>query len=180
MNITITEALAEIKTVSKRIASKREFIMQYIIRMEGLKDPLEKDGGSAASIEKELQAVSDLEKRIIELRIGIQRANDTTDVTLEKVTKTISEWLIWRREVAPSRKSYLNRLKMGLSSTRGEAQRKGFNVFSQVNQNQADKPTDFIVNINEKKLAEEIEMMENILSQLDGQLSLMNATVTIQ
>lgn len=42
MSITITEALAEIKTVAKRIEKKRDFIRAYLSRQEGVRDPLEK------------------------------------------------------------------------------------------------------------------------------------------
>ena len=82
MGITITEALAEIKTIGKRIASKQAFIGQYLARQDGVRDPLEKDGGSAEVIKRERQAIGDLETRIITLRQGIQHANDETKVSV--------------------------------------------------------------------------------------------------
>ncbi len=39
--------------------------------------------------------------------------------------------------------------------------------------------TDLLVNIDETALAREIEQFEDTFGQLDGQLSLKNATVTI-
>jgi hypothetical protein len=36
-----------------------------------------------------------------------------------------------------------------------------------------------VININEQELAKEIELLEDTLGQLDGQLSLKNATVPI-
>ena len=44
--MTITEALAEIKTIQKRIDKKREFILHHTYRQHTLRDLLEKDGGS--------------------------------------------------------------------------------------------------------------------------------------
>ena len=44
--ITVTEALAEIKTTQKRIEKKREHILNFAWRQERMKDPLERDGGS--------------------------------------------------------------------------------------------------------------------------------------
>lgn len=41
----ITEALAELKTLNKRVEKKKEYVKAYLYRQEGLKDPLEKDGG---------------------------------------------------------------------------------------------------------------------------------------
>ena len=55
MPITITEALAEIKTVGKRVEKKREFIKSFLARQDGIKDPLEKDGGSYQAIARERQ-----------------------------------------------------------------------------------------------------------------------------
>lgn len=177
MSITITEALAEIKTIHKRMAKKREFCGQYLARQDGIKDPLEKDGGSFSAIVRERQAIADLEKRIVTLRRGIQTANEATIVTINSVSLTIADWLVWRRDVAPGRKEFLDNLRATLNRVRGEARKQGANMVSAGAQ--AEKPTDFIVNINEQELAAEIEKLEDTLGQLDGQLSLKNATVQI-
>ena len=50
MPITITEALAEIPTIEKRITKKQEFITNYLFRVSSTRDPHEKDGGSAELI----------------------------------------------------------------------------------------------------------------------------------
>lgn len=167
--MTITEALAEIKTILKRIQSKKEFIGQYLIRLENVKDPLEKDGGSFKNIEQELQAISDLEDRIVELRRNIQSANEANTITLEGVTKSISDWLTWRREVASAHESFLLKVRRTLDDTR-VAQRRNFGL---------EKPQEIVVNVDEKKLSADIEKVQNILGQLDGQLSLKNATIVL-
>lgn len=177
MPITITEALAEIKTVGKRIEKKRETLLGFLGRQEGLKDPLEKDGGSIAFIARERQAVDDLEARIVVLRRGIQRANDGTPVTVGGITKTISDWLVWRRDVAPKRKEFLTKLRTGVQSGREQAKRAGVGFVGPGET--ASKPQDFVINVSETELALEIETMESILGELDGQLSLKNATVPI-
>lgn len=150
----ITEALVEIKTLTKRIEKKREFIKQFLARQEGFKDPLEKDGGSAAVIARERQSMDDLEDRIVELRLGIQRAHAVTALKVGDKTKTIAAWLIWRRDVAPLRQQNLAALRSVLVTVRDQA----------------------------KCLYREIEALEETeetLDQLDGQLSLLNATVAI-
>src|SRR5579863_1653454 len=63
--LTITEALAEIKTINKRLESKRESVRNYIARDVRVRDPLEKEGGSAEFIKRERQAIIDLEERIV-------------------------------------------------------------------------------------------------------------------
>jgi hypothetical protein len=175
--ITITEALAEIKTAEKKIKKKREFILQFLSRQEGLKDPLEKDGGSVEMIQRERQAISDIEKRVVELRQGIAKANEKTTISFGDDTRPISEWLTWRREIAPGQNDFLRALNFRLNSVRDNAKRMGNAIVA--GGAQPEKPTDVIVNINETELAREAEKLEEILSNIDGQLSLKNATVTI-
>lgn len=179
MSITITEALAEIKTIGKRIEKKREFIGQYLGRQDGLRDPLEKQGGSFEAIRAERQSISDLSDRIVELRRGIAKANDHTVLTVNGITKSVSEWLVWRREIAPGHVAFLGRLRAGLSQIRTQAARNNAAVV-QANASTGDnKPTDHIINLDERELASEIERLEDTLGQLDGKLSLVNATIPI-
>jgi len=177
MSLTITEALAEIKTISKRITTKKNFVLTYIARADGFKDPLHGDGGSFEALRRERQAIDDLEQRLVALRRGIQKANDATMVTLEGIEMSIADWLVWRRDVLPTRKDYLNEIRQKLSATRDQAKRSGQNLVTQGQQ--AVTPSDVIININEQDLAKDIEMLVNIEGQLDGQLSLKNATTQI-
>ena len=179
MSITITEALAEIKTIAARLAKKRDTINGYIARIEGVRDPLEKSGGSAKVIREERQAIADLESRLIALRLGISRANDATVVTILGQSRSISEWLTWRRDVAPGQRQFLAGLMANLKHIRDQAKSKGASVVSaSVGVGEA-QPTDIVVNIEERELGQEIELLEDIFGQLDGQLSLKNATTTI-
>ncbi len=98
-------------------------------------------------------------------------------VTINGTTHSIADWLVWRREVAPQVKGLLQGLRQGLASLRQQAQQKGIAVRA-VDQG-AQAPTDVIVNLDEKALADEIEGLEDTLGQLDGVLSLKNATVLI-
>lgn len=182
MPLTITEALAEIKTIGKRISSKQEFVQTYLFRQEGLKDPLDKDGGSVEAVRREQQAMSDLFIRIIALRRGIQHANDTTQITIGGTTRSIADWLTWRRDVAPELQRQLSAIRTRLAALRTQAQRGGSAVIGAAvaSVTQDAKPTDFIVNIDEAQLAVTSEGLEETLGTLDGQLSLKNATVMIE
>lgn len=180
MGLTITEALAEIKTINKRIEKKREFVLHYLYRQEGLKDPLEKDGGSVDVIARERQGIADLEARIVTLRRGIQRANDTTMVTINGMSNTIGDWLTWRRDVAPNMQGFMSMIRQRLAMMRDQAKRGGSAVIQQNVVSPDTKPTDYIVNVDEADLAKEIEALEDTLGQLDGQLSLKNATIMIE
>ena len=178
MALTITEALAEIKTIQARLTKKREFITRYIARQDGQKDPLANEGGSREAIKRERQAMTDLEARIVAIRAAIQRANASTSITVGATTRPIADWLVWRREVAPNTKAYVAGIIGGLASMRADAQRKGLAVRG--DEKEVTSPNDIVVNVEEKALADEVEAMESTLGTLDGQLSLKNATTVIE
>lgn len=173
---TITEALAELKTLAKRIETKRGFVMSALWRQDMLRDPHEKDGGSRVVIERERQAIADLEERSVSIRRAITDANRTTTITISGRTRPIHDWLVWRREVAPGQKKVLQDISKTLSTVRAEMQKKGLSFASGVET----KPTDIVVHVTETEVAAELEEIENILGTLDGQLSLKNATVVIE
>ena len=172
----ITEALAEIKTLGKRIEAKRGGLMPYLARQDGLKDPLDKEGGSREFVRRERQAIRDLEERIITLRRGIQVANYITSLTVQGVERPIQDWLTWRREVAQGQKALLTSIRQAVQQARQQATQKGFAVVASGTPTQ---PTDLLINVDEAELAGEIDRLETTLGELDGQLSLKNATVSI-
>lgn len=173
--MTITEALAELKTIEKRINSKIEFVYTYLMRFDNMKDPLEKDGGSAKAVKAEQQAITDLETRVVEIRRAIQKANEETKITIEGEEKSIADWLVWRREVAPRTEQFLNGMRTRLTSARSQLSRQPTWGKAETNE----KPLDIVVSINESDLAKETEKVKSILGQLDGLLSLKNATVVV-
>ena len=173
---TITEGLQEIKTLTKRIVKKRDFIKGYLWRQNHIKDPHEKDGGSNALIAKERQAIQDLEDNIIAIRCKIAIANSGNSITVCGDTRTISEWIIWRREIAQPRKNFLESMHTSVKSARAQAIQNGLQV---VDSESKAAGADIIVNVDEKMLYDSIEKMTEILSELDGQLSLKNATLSI-
>lgn len=175
--ITITEALQEIKTIDARIQKKKEFVFTYLWRQNTQRDPHEKDGGSAVLIAQERQAISDLLERKISIRTSTNVANSENSITVGKTTRTISEWLVWKRDVAPILKSVLNETAGKLQAMRQEVARKGLNVTQNA---PSEVTTDVIVNINENDLSKQIEELEETLSTLDGQFSLKNATIKIE
>lgn len=175
--LTITEALAEIKTIGKRTQKKREFIGQYAFRQEVVRDPLENQGGSKVTIAAELQAVRDLEERLITLRRAIAKANAETSVTVGGVTRSLQDWLTWRREVSGQRKAAVSAMLSSVQGFRNKQVQAGYTFHTEPSATPTDK--DIIVNVDERALAQEAEELEKILGTLDGLLSLKNATVTI-
>lgn len=174
--MTITEALQEIKTINKRIEKKREFVKSYLWRMSQIKDPHEANGGSHHVIMQERQSIEDLEDNIVDLRRRIAEANAKTEITVSSITKSIADWIVWRREIASERRQFLQSMSSRIKSAREQATQKGIQI---VNSELQAGNNDLVININEKALSMDIERIEDILSTLDGQLSLKNATVNV-
>jgi hypothetical protein len=184
MGMTITEALAEIKTIGKRLEKKKSGVLGNIGRDSRLLDSFE--GGSVEYVKRERQAIADLEKRIIAIRTAIQKSNLTTTATVGKETMTVGEWLTFKREVASGRQGFLSLINQAVQQIRAKVNKEG----GRVNVGAANataiveaspKPAyEVILHINEKELLEEQEALETVLGELDGKLSLLNATTVIE
>jgi len=183
VKITITEALAELNTINKRLERKRASVLPYIVRDMKMVDPMAKSGGSEKFIKEERQGIRDLEKRIIQIRTAIQKANLVNKITLGDQEMTVAEWLTWRREVSEHATTFLRQLNQSLMNARAQLEARGGRVIAaaaaSVDMAPGDKPQ-AVVNLDEKGLLEEQESMEKLLGDLDGKLSLFNATQTIE
>lgn len=173
--ITITEALADIKTIGKRVAKKQEFVGSYLARVEAAKDPHAAHGGSAKVIDSERQSISDLWRRVVTIRTAIADANRAALLSIGDRTMTVAEWIVWRREIAPQIQTWNGALRKGVENARAAAKKNGSTLASTDTGN----PQDIIINIDERRLMEEIDSVEQVLGELDGKLSLHNARTTI-
>jgi len=173
MKMTITEALAEIKTIDKRLQKKVEFVGQYVALPSMLKDPLAKQGGAAAVVAETLQSVSDLQRRKTGIRLAVQEANVATELSIGSRRCSVAEWIIWRREVSGQEMSLLRGIQQQINRARQQMLERKGSVQPPVT------PEDIAVAVDEKKPADDIEHLEDVLGQLDGKLSLKNATVLV-
>jgi len=175
-NFTVTEALAEIKTIDKRVGKKRSFITDNLLRQEQLKDPLAKGGGQEAVIKVEMQSMNDLLQRQERLRSRINGSNLVTTIEIGGTVKSIAGWIIWKREIAPGEGEFMADVMSRLRQIRDRGRREGVRL----GDNEQLRPTDYHVNIDEQQLAALSELLEDILGKLDGFLSLKNATTFIE
>jgi len=136
-------------------------------------DPLEKDGGSSKVLLEHRQAIKDLEERAVLLRSAINISNQTTNLTIGGKTRAVADWLVWRREVMPAYQTFLLQMNADIHGRRNGGA--GF-----YRSGEDDPTTNVIVNVDEKALGDEAEELEEILGNLDGQLSLLNATITVE
>jgi hypothetical protein len=171
--LTVAEALAEVATIGRRLEQKHCLIATYLLREQQYRDPLRGEGGSAAVLARELASVRALHERMVLLRRLIQNAYERTTITFGEQTRSLADWLTWKREVSARRAGFLRKLSARITRARGEAARQGRERAA------GDKPADVIVHLNETELAEDQESLEELLGYLEGQLALKNATLTI-
>ncbi len=176
MEMTITEALAKTKTLKARIEKRRSSLMEYLCRDKQLTDPMASEGGSPEYIEREQQAIKDLEEELVRIRVAIQDANMNTPLTVGTWEHTVAYWLNWRREVADGNKQFLLNMAAYISRYREKAAEKGYTIGRENNEAEAKQ---ILVNIDEAALAKRIDTAEQVLGELDGKLSLINATTTV-
>lgn len=174
--ITITEALAETKTIEKRLAKKKQWVMASLFRQEGMKDPNEKEGGTPKLLASELQSILDLGIRLIGIRRAIANANASETITIAGWTQSISDWLTYRREILPKEKQFVAEMRQRIDAVRADSLKRGFAVA----EGTGTKPTDIVLHLSEAELAKKIEFLEELEGTLDGQLSLKNATIMVE
>lgn len=171
--ITITEALAELKTIGKRIQKKVETVATYSTRFDNITDPFE--GGSTRKLAAEMQSVADLQARITNIRTAIQRVNLDTMLTIGSSTMSIASWLVWRREVATGQAAAISTILRSVEA----GKRKAEQMSNQPIEEGAKRPS-LLVNVNEERLLTQYQEINDVLGALDGKLSLINATTFIE
>lgn len=175
--MTITEALAEIRTLEKRVAKKREEIQQYLYRQHGIRDEMEDHGGSAAYIEKLEQSIADLLSEHTWIRTEIQRMNLLTVLEIEGIEHTVAQWLVWKREISEGERTHVATITQMMASMRERARRDGVAAVSR--ETDAEDRKDYILHIDPAAHAERADQLEKVLGLLDGKLTLVNSTTTI-
>jgi len=173
---TITEALAELATIDKRLSKKSEEMKPYVAHDDQIKDPFIKTGGSEKYIVEQRQSFNDLQTRKINLRGAIARANAETMIQIGKQEMSVADWLVWKRECYGVKSGMLKGLLSHVQGARAEAQKRGVGF---VKQESVSVPEDIVVCLDEQALIEELDELEETYGRLDGLLSLKNATTTI-
>lgn len=163
--------------MKKKIEKKEQTIKQNLVRVEHVKDAFESVGGSQAFITSEIQSLGDLRRRYVAIRGAIAKANLENRIQLENFDLTIADWLVWKREVAQNELNFFNLAHQSVKNELDRASKqpqaykdeKGESHFVKVVAN-ADYPT----------LVKRAETLQTLLDQLDGKLSLKNATVMVE
>lgn len=181
--MTVTEALAELKTIEKRLEKKRPSVLPFLVRDSRITDPLKR--GSETFVREVRQSVTDLEARYCQIRTAIQNVNLVTRLTLNGEEKTVANWLVWKREVAPKRESFLcsmhAHIKQAKATIQAGHERAARELrFKDPSEAEETAPPNVLVCVDEEELIKDIEAHEKLTGDLDGKLSLLNATTRIK
>ena len=177
--ITITEALSEVNLVKKKIVARTAEISPYVTRYSNITDPFEKSGGSSTKINADMQAIRDLSVRLQKLRHEISQANLTNTMTVEGETKSIHDWLTWKREVYDVQRTLLGNTITQVRQAHAKLSGQSPPAFRDDKTGEP-KFASLIVNVDLDALTKELEKVEQLHERLDGQLSLKNATITVE
>lgn len=176
MELTITEALSEIKLTQAKIGKKREFVLEYLTRPSSRVDPLSESGGTTQMIAQQLQSIRDLQERVIGLRNAINRANNDNMISLNSVKRTIADWLVWKRDVWPGEANFWAKIGKDISNARYAMDYDGVRP----HKTGATTPDDLIVHIDEAEMMKIVEQLQDTENRLDGLLSLKNAQIMVE
>ncbi len=181
VRMTITEGLAEIKTLNARIDKTGRDLLPFVCRPSTLRDPLEKEGGSVEFVRRQRQSVTDMMTRIADIRMAIEETNLETELTIDKQTRPVKWWLTYRHEIHQKHADLLNRIMVTTADNRRQlmnTQRQ--RAIATPTNAAASEPTEITANYNETELIAESDGVQKLIGTLDGQLSLINATTFIE
>lgn len=177
MVMTITEALAEIKLITNKLMKKKEWCVTNVVRFKHAPDPYADKGGTKVVMSQELQSIEDLEGRIAAIRTAIMKANLENTADVMGTTKTIYEWLVWRKEIASNKRSFLQQI---YSTAKNSVDRHA--ASPQVCKSESGVVTlvEMEVNVDYGDYNNKAAYVLEVFDKLDGILSLKNATITIE
>jgi hypothetical protein len=177
--MTITEALAEIKLINSKLEKKRTRVLSHLVRRTDQDDPLKAEGGSVNFIASEIQAIVALESNIIAIRAAIMSANLHHSAEVMGKTKTLFEWLVWKREVVENIKKFYDSI---YKNAKFEVEKSRANPSVKMKPDQNTIPELVLVepNLNYMEFSKKHEEVCDMLAKLDGILSLKNATIVVE
>lgn len=175
--MTITEALAEIKLLQKKIESKRSTVTSNLVRQKQMPDPFQSDGGGQQVMTREIQAVTDLFTRLVSIRGAIAEANLTNKITVAEETKSIHDWLTWKREVAEPLRNFYQTIHVTIKEA---LIRQSTNPVVYKDEEGKVHMVEMVPNADYAEFIKRAEKTQDKFERLDGLLSLRNATITVK
>lgn len=174
--MTITEALSEINLIKKKLEHKKKNTLTLLIKPDHTPDIYATEGGTPVFLKREFQSIDDLYRRFIKIRSAISKANIENDITLGERTQSIHDWLTWKREISKDETNFVNTV---VTQTKGQLDEIGKSprCFNDTE----GKPQLLKVSamVDYTSFVKKQEELAVLFEQLDGKLSLKNATIIV-
>jgi len=178
--LTISEALAELKILGDRLAMNAKFVLDHVARDERQRDPFEREQSTAAAqIAQRMDSSRDLRARAVALRRAIALKNFEVRVEIEGVTRSVGEWLIWRREIAKGYGAELAALVGHIERLQSTVAQQNLRMRTD-NTGSSGEPVRLALMLGLAELQTLREQHQSTLGVLDGRLRVVNATTTIE
>ena len=174
--MTITEALSEVNLVNKKLEHKKKNALTLLVKADHAPDPYANEGGTAEFLKREFQSIDDLHRRLIKIRSSISKANIENEITLGNRTQSIHDWLTWKREVSKPETSFINNVVNNTKSLLDENSKQPRVYESADGKKELLKLTP---NVDYASFVKKQEELATLFEQLDGKLSLKNATIVV-
>lgn len=174
--LTITEALSELNLIKKKVDNKRKVVAGSLIKAKHEKDAFENVGGIKQYITSELQSIDDLESRYLRIKGSIAKANIENSISINGFTKTIHDWLNWKRDLSDTQKKFVFNL---YSFPKGELDKLSKQPQIYLDDNKEKHLVEFEATIDYPSFLKKSEELNDTFDRLDGQLSLKNATIVV-
>ena len=174
--MTITEALSEVNLLKKKLENKKKHALGHLVKPEHSPDFYSNEGGTPAFLKREFQSIDDLHKRLIKIRAAISRANLENEIIIGERTQSIHDWLIWKREIAEDETNFYKTIVSTVKSNLDEAAKNPRCYDDNEGKKQLLKVQS---NVDYAFFVKKQEQMSELFEQLDGKLSLKNATIVV-
>jgi hypothetical protein len=172
VKLSIHEALAEIKLIKDKIEKTQAFIAEHLYRPSDMVDPLKE--GSEIVVKRRLQSIHDLAERALAIRAAINKANIENTIKIKGTTRTIAEWLIWKRETLVFLRGAYNTFYVTMNSGREQSSRQAYAKHLDI------EKIEMVYHLDPEEVLDMRNGLTEIMSLLDGQLSLKNAQIKIE
>lgn len=166
-DMMLIEAMKKLKIIRKRMQSNAELVQGYSAQPSCVIPKFGTLEAQAAEIEKLAQSTEDLANYYAELSSRINYTNLTTKVEIAGQTRTIHEWLQYKRILARE----IQPVYMAMNDNRGRQEMIGIAV------TQTD--VQLVRFYDEKVKNERLRYWQDLYETVDGRLEVVNATTPL-
>lgn len=170
---TIVEGMAELKLIQRKMTQQADRIHDYAAILSTEKPQMGTEEAQEKEIETLIQSNEDLVREWLGIKSRIEYTNLITDVTIDSVTRTISEWLSFK-----GRKSRYGLGRALLETYRALNDESAQRTRSRLETGKGSAPT--IVRLyDENQKYNRMNKVSDLLDKIDSKLEVVNAVTPL-